>query len=114
MEYFPVLKTIGRFVTALMVVIIVLEGAALAYQTIKLRDSAKRSDDLQQEIFDMKLSVALTERLHEYNAELTQDQFDMGRDLQVAAGYNDPLSPDILRVLDRLHAATRAPQVNAK
>lgn len=96
------LKAISTFVTVFLV-------AALAYQTIRLRKVTQISTDLQQEIVDMKAAKVLTDRLHEYNAEITRDQIDLSEEIEVAAGYNDPLSPDILRILGKLRAASSAP-----
>lgn len=89
-----------------LVSVVLLEGTAIAYQTMRLSAAQKISTDLAQEIVDMKAAKVLTDRLHEYNAEITQDQIDLNKEIEVAAGYNDPLSPDILRILGRLRETT--------
>ncbi len=71
-------------------------------QRILLDQYRHKISTLEADIQDLVAASALTTRLREDNARLNRDLNDLRKDLENAAGYDEPLSADIRAVLDRL------------
>lgn len=71
-------------------------------QMIRANDLADQKRELEIRIIKIKAGQALTDQLRKANAILDKDQQSIREDLRDAQGYDDPLPPDVLRVLERL------------
>ena len=71
-------------------------------QLIRANHLADINRDLEVRIIRIKAGQALTDQLRKANAILNKDQQDIRNDLRDAKGYSDPLSPDVIGILERL------------
>lgn len=89
--------------------LVLLLGIGFCFQSIRANYLADRNVALQADIKNIRAAQALTDQLRKANANLNRDQDNISEDLRDATGYSDPLSPDVVRVLDRLRNDSAAP-----
>ena len=89
--------------------LVLLLGIGFGFQSIRANYLADRNVALQADIKNIRAAQALTDQLRKANANLNRDQDNISEDLRDATGYSDPLSPDVVRVLDRLRNDSAAP-----
>lgn len=93
---------IQRVVLILLILVVVIESVLLVVRGRTLAEEKKRSEDLYQQIEQIERSIELTETLRKYTGEVAKETADLDRSIDNAAGVEDPLSPDVVGVLERL------------
>ena len=78
-------------------------------QTIRVNNLVDHNKKLKADMSNMLAAQVLTDQLRKANSILNKDQDDISGELRTVQGYVDPLSPDVIRVLDRLHTGTTIP-----
>lgn len=98
-----------RAVLPILVAVITVQGVLVWKQGHDLEVERKTSTDLNQEIMHLERLIRLTERLREYTGEITREAADLEGRIDRAAGTEDRLSPDLVRVLERLRSTAPGP-----
>lgn len=77
-------------------------GVFSAHQTKQLWEEQERSSRYEQQISQIKRANLLTETLHHYNAQIYQYNLDHVKELQSVSSIDDPLSTDLISLLERV------------
>ncbi|MGQ0565588.1 MAG: hypothetical protein ACT4OK_11025 [Gemmobacter sp.] len=104
MNITAILSWVRRLVPVILMAVIAFQTILLWKRQHDLEAERRISSDLNQEIFEIERSIRLTERLRNYTGEITRETADLERGIEGAAGTEDRLSPDLVRVLERLRS----------
>lgn len=92
-----------------LVVALVSTAMLAMYQTDRVRQMQDENRGLKFDIRNLKIAMALTDQLRKDNANVDKDAEDIRNDLRDAQGYGDPLSADVVRILDRVLSTGSTP-----